>query len=179
MRFAAFFRNVNLGRPGSPSREQLIAAFEAAGGGEVQSFRAHGNVVFAAAGLREAQTLAEAARDRLGRICGLCEPVYARSLKHLARLVASAPFADAPRDDIYEHCVSFLPAGLRSKPAVPLLTPRRDVEVLRFLAGEAFSVIRRIGSSPGPVNAVLERQFGAPTTTRNWSTVLRLVEKYG
>ena len=37
MRFAAFFRNLNLGRPSCPTREQLESAFVEAGAGAAAS----------------------------------------------------------------------------------------------------------------------------------------------
>jgi uncharacterized protein (DUF1697 family) len=177
MRFAAFLRNCNLGRPGKPSAAQLVAAYEAAGALQVRSFIATGNVLFSAASAAEAEAIAAAAGKRLKRACGLDEPAFVRSLPYLAKLAATEPFAAAPRD-IFEQCISFLPDGA-GKTAVPFVTPRRDVEVLRFLPGEALSVIRLHGATPGPLNRQLERRLAAPTTSRNWSMVLRLLRSEG
>jgi len=40
------------------------------------------------------------------------------------------------------------------------------------------SVSRWVGLSAGSPNAWLERVLREPATTRNWRTVVRLVEKY-
>ncbi|HXE58337.1 MAG TPA: DUF1697 domain-containing protein [Gemmatimonadales bacterium] len=178
-RFATFFRNVNLGRPGSPTRTQLLRAFAAAGAGEPRSFLTHGNVVFTAPGEREAEAIAARAAARLRRACGLAEPGFTRGLAHLAALVASDPFVDAPADDVHQQTITFLPRAPRRRPTMPLVTPRRDAEVFRLDGGEAFGVIRKIGGRAGSPNALLERALGVPATTRNWRTVVRLVERFG
>ena len=175
MRFVAFFRNVNLGRPGSPSKAQLVSAFIAAGAKEVDSFLTHGNATFSASSSRGADVIAEAAREHLRLACGLIEPVYTRSLRYLAELVASEPFATAPDEDVYQRCVSFLPAGVTEIPEAPITTPRRDVEVFHFLSGEAFSVTRTVGGRSGYANGLLERVLRTRLTTRNWNTIVRLV----
>ena len=178
-RYAAFFRNVNLGRPGKPTRAQFIEAFESAGGKEVASFQAHGNAVFQASGAREAARITDAARAGLRKACGLEEAIQLRALRHLAALVREDPFAGAPRDDIYAQCVTFIPAMRRAWPEGPIIAPRREVEVLARAGGEVFSVIREVNGRPGNVNALLERLLGVPVTTRAWSTVQRLVRTHG
>ena len=58
------------------------------------------------------------------------------------------------------------------------MTARGDLELLRADDGHVLSVSRWIGKSGGSPNAWLERHLGEPATTRNWRTVVRLVEKY-
>ena len=118
------------------------------------------------------------ATANLRAACGLREPEFARTLDHLAALVAADPFAGAP-DDVYQQVVSFVPRAAGRTLSLPLATPRRDVEVVRVDAGEVFSVVRRIGTQAGPANAFLERLLGQPATTRSWGTVRRLVERFG
>jgi uncharacterized protein (DUF1697 family) len=174
MRFAAFFRNVNLGRPGKPTREQFVRAFEKAGGKDVRSFLTHGNAVFCASGKRAAQTVLRHAREQLEGVCGLTEPAFLRSLDHLAKLVASDPFADGPDDHIYERCVSFVPAKAMSLLELPVITARRDVEIFAAGQEEFLSVSRKITASPGSPNAWLEKNLGIDATTRAWNTVVRI-----
>ena len=46
MHYAAFLRNVNLGRPNSPTRAQFEAAFLASGAASAASFLVNGTLVF-------------------------------------------------------------------------------------------------------------------------------------
>jgi len=176
MRFAAFFRNLNLGRAGSPTKAQLVAAFEAAGARDVMSVHAHGNVAFSAADVRKARAIATKASEQLRTLCGLDEPVFVRSLNYLAGLIAAKPFASAPGDGIYEQCVTFLPQDLAAMTDLPIVTARRDAEIFAFVPGEAFSVTRLVGGRPGAVNALLERRLRTRLTSRSWTTVERMAQ---
>jgi uncharacterized protein (DUF1697 family) len=178
MRFAAFFRNLNLGRPGSPDRAQFVAAMEAAGAREVVSVLSHGNAAFNAGNQTQAVRLMTAACGHLHEACGWNGTVHVRSFGHLARLIEAAPFAAAPVDDVHERCVTFLPAHV-ALTALPLASARRDLEVFRASPTEAFSITRLVDGRPGGVNALLERLVKAPLTTRNWNTVVRVVERHG
>ena len=177
MKYAAFFRNVNLGRPNCPTKAQLEEAFAAAGAEAPASFQTNGTLVFSLKGRVSARRVLAAACKTLQAECGLTEPAYVRTMDHLAELVAQDPFAAVEPGTVYECCVSFLPSEGIALPAAPVESRRGDVQVLRFTGGEALSVSRKFGNSPGSPNALLERVLGAPVTTRNWNTVMRLVHK--
>lgn len=179
MRFAAFFRNLNLGRTGHPTTAQFTAALEAAGARDAVSVLSHGNAAFSAPGARQATLIAQAACIHMQHTCGWNGAVHVRSIRQLARLIAAEPFATAPADGIHERCVTFLPANTAGLPALPLCSARRDLEIFRIEGGEAFSVTRLVGGRPGNVNGLLERLLRAPLTSRNWNTVMRVVERHG
>jgi len=176
LRFVAFFRNVNLGRAGKPTREQFVDAFEQAGGNEVRSFLTHGNAVFSATSQRAAMSITREACKLLEACCGLTEPAFVRSMKHLAQIVEADPFAKGPKKDVYERCVSFVAAKAVSSLELPAVTARRDVEIFAAGSEEFFGISRKPGSSPGSPNALIERTLGVPATTRRWNTVVRLVK---
>jgi uncharacterized protein (DUF1697 family) len=178
MKHAAFFRNLNLGRPNCPTRAQFEAAFVAAGAGFASSFLTNGTLVFEARNKTQARKLLAQAREALAAECGLREPAFLRSIDHLAELVALDPFAGVDRGSVYEVCVSFLDAKHVALPALPLVSQRQDVEVLHATEGEAFSISRVVGNTPGSPNAFLEKLLGAPASTRAWNTIVRLVEKH-
>jgi uncharacterized protein (DUF1697 family) len=177
-RYVAFLRNVNLGRPNSPSRERLERAFLDAGAASAASFQVNGTLVFAPGpGLRP-RALAARACEAMRASCGLGEPVFVRRLAELHALVAADPFAGQVAEGLDACCISFLGAPRRPLPALPFVTARRDLELLHAADGHVLSVSRWVGRSAGSPNAWLERHLGEPATTRNWRTLLRLVEKY-
>jgi uncharacterized protein (DUF1697 family) len=177
-RYAAFLRNVNLGRPGSPSRAQLEAAFLEAGATSAESFLVNGTLVFTVAPGARPRSLASRAGERMRASCGLREPLFVRAVDELRALAVSDPFAGQVAEDRDACCITFLGAPRRPPPALPLATPRGDLELLRCDDTHVLSVSRWVGKSGGSPNAWLERHFGEPATTRNWRTVLRLVDKY-
>ena len=179
MKYAVFFRNVNLGRPPSPTRAQLEEAFTAAGAESAASFLSNGTLVFSPArGARPHQVLAGACR-RLRMGCGLEQPAFLRRIDRLIDLVASDPFAGVDPASVYDCLVTFLSADHGDLPALPLRSSRGDVEVLQFSGGEALSTCQKRGNTAGSPNLLLEKVLGAPATTRSWNTVVRLVEKHG
>lgn len=178
MRYAAFFRNLNLGRASCPTRLQFEQAFLEAGAHEAASFLTNGTLVFAAGTRASPERLMQRAGSLLKASCGLTEPGFVRPLPYLASLLATEPFAAVDRSTVYECCVSFLHPDVQLPYAVPLRSGREDVEVLRFTQGEALSLSRKIGKSPGSPNAFLEKLLGLPATTRSWNTLTRLVGKY-
>ncbi len=177
-RYVAFLRNVNLGRPGSPTRAQLEAAFLASGAAGAESFQVNGTLVFTPARGTRPRAIAARACEAMRASCGMKEPVFVRSVDELRSLVAEDPFAGQVAQGRDACCISFLGAPARSMPALPFVTPRGDLALLRTDDTHVLSVSRWVGSSAGSPNAWLERTLGEPATTRNWRTVVRLVEKY-
>ena len=177
-RYAAFLRNVNLGRPGSPTRAQFEEAFLAAGATRAESFLVNGTLVFGVAPGARPRALASRACAHLRARCGLREPLFVRAVSELAALVASDPFAGHVAEGRDAFCITFLGAPRKPLPALPLVTPRGDLELLRSDDTHVLGISRWVGKSGGSPNAWLERHLGEPATTRNWRTVVRLVEKY-
>ena len=179
MSYAAFLRNVNLGRPASPTRRQLEAAFLESGAATAESFLVNGTLVFTLAPGARPRAVAARACEAMRASCGLREPVFVRSVEELRRLVASDPFAGQVAQGRDACCISFLGAPRKGLPAFPVVTTRGDLELLATEDTHVLSVSRWVGKSAGSPNAWLERTLGEPATTRNWRTVVRLVEKYG
>src|SRR4051812_25850100 len=93
LKYAAFFRNVNLGHPRCPSKATLEAAFHEAGAADAASFQTNGTVCFSLPARRSAQRLLADVKRRLNASCGLVEPVFVRPAAALSALVARDPFA--------------------------------------------------------------------------------------
>ena len=178
MRYAAFLRNVNLGRPRSPTRAQLETAFLDAGAATAASFQVNGTLVFTLAPGGRPRAVASRACEALAASCDMREPVFVRSVEELRALVDARPFDGQVAEGLDACCISFLGAPRKPLPPLPLATPRGDLQLLRHDDTHVFSVSRWLGKSGGSPNAWLERQLGEPATTRNWRTVVRLVEKY-
>jgi uncharacterized protein (DUF1697 family) len=178
VKFAAFFRNLNLGRANCPSRVQLEHAFIAAGADTASSFLTNGTLVYSVSSNARARKVLAVARATLRAECGLVEPAFVRRVDSLAELVALNPFATIAPGGVYQCCISFLLDDGATLPKAPLRSARGDVEIIRYTGGEALSISRKIGNTPGSPNAFLEKLLGAPATTRNWNTVVRLVQKH-
>lgn len=178
MKYVAFFRNLNLGRPNCPSKAQFEAAFVAAGARSASSFLTNGTLVYTIEPGSRASRVFDGACEVLRGSCGLTEPGYVRTVKQLAELVALNPFAEVQADSVYACCVSFLHPDSAPLPELPLASRRGDVKVLGCTGSEVLSISLKIGNTPGSPNAFLEKRLGFPATTRVWNTIVRLVERH-
>ena len=177
MKFAAFFRNLNLGRPPAPTRTVLEAAFTEAGAVNPCSFLTNGTVVFEAATPARAARILKAVQATLRRD-GFDEPAALRDLDGLAALVASDPLAGVEMDDVYAPCATFLIGTPADGVSLPPANPKGDVRVVSWHDGMLLSLTYKLGTSAGSPNAFVERMLDVPATTRVWNTVVRLVRKH-
>ena len=177
MKFAVFFRNLNLGRPPAPTRAVLEAAFADAGAVNPCSFLTNGTVVFEAGSPAQAARILEAAQATLRRD-GFDEPAALRDVAHLAALVASDPLAGVPLNDVYAACATFLIGTPADGVSLPSTNHKGDVRVVGWHDGMLLSLTYKLGASAGSPNAFVERTLGVPATTRVWNTVVRLVRKH-
>jgi uncharacterized protein (DUF1697 family) len=90
-RFAAFLRGMNLGRNRRIENERLRSEFERLELADVATFRASGNVVFAAEEGDE-RALGERIESGLREALGYEVPVFLRSARELAAIAAAEPF---------------------------------------------------------------------------------------
>ncbi|KRD18339.1 MULTISPECIES: DUF1697 domain-containing protein [Acidovorax] len=180
MKFAAFFRNLNLGHGNAPSRAALESAFVQAGADEAASFQTNGTVAFSARGVRPARKIARTVQQALATGHGFDEPVFVRTMAYLHTLMARDPFVGMDKaPPIYDFYVTFLHDDAKVLPALPTCNARRDVQVLLYTDAELLSLSHLTGKTPGNPNVFAEQLLGLPATTRTWGTVARLVRKFG
>jgi uncharacterized protein (DUF1697 family) len=175
--FVAFLRAINVSGHAVVKMDRLQRAFSEAGCAEVRTVIQSGNVVFHAPGSSPAG-LFQRVRENLRLLADQEVTIMFRKGSEIDRVVRSRPFDGVPHESDAKWYVSFL----LSKPKVcfqlPLVYQKEAVEVLRVTGREAFAVSRRIPGKAmyGFPNSVIEKEFGIPATTRNWSTVVKVSE---
>lgn len=163
----AFFRNLNLGQPQSPTRTQLLDAFAAEGARDVLSHQSNGTVAFACDG--DPQALAGAVVARLGPVCGYADVAPVRPLSWLRDLGLEA---------LPDGCELTVVDGPPSFPeALPWTSPGGEVTILS--AGPGHVVVRTHEERRSHGTRVVERMLGVPATSRGVGTVLRLLARVG
>ena len=160
----AFFRNLNLGQPRSPTRAQLVAAFEAEGATDVLSHQVNGTVAFTAPG--DPQRLADAVAARLGPVCAYDDVALVRSLSWLSGLGLAA---------LPDGCELTLFDGPPDFPEPLPWTPAPDVTVLR--ADRRHAVVHNHVERRSAGTKLLETRLGVRATSRGAGTVLRLLAR--
>ena len=98
--------------------------------------------------------------------------------RDIVRLMSEDPFAGEPvRPDIVRF-VSVLSQRPRSAPSTPMVFPASGTWLLKILAREnrfVFGLYRRHMKVIGYLGT-LDRLFGVPATTRNWSTITAIAK---
>lgn len=148
MRFAVFFRNLNLGRLNCPTSTQFEAAFHEAGASDVTSFLTNGTLSFAVCNQRAAERVVTDACTTLASSCGMREAAFLRPMTILKQLIAADPFASVDRVAVYACCVTFVQPDAVWSADLPRATTRRDVEIIHGTPGAIFSVVRQNNQEP-------------------------------
>jgi hypothetical protein len=166
VRAVAFFRNLNLGQHGSPTRAQLLAAMESAGACEAASFQVNGTVVLTA---EDPQAVADEAAARLTGACGYADVVLVRPLDWLAALGLEEVTGNAE--------VTLFDGPAVFPEPLPWVPERGDVTVLSADGRHAVVLNHRERRSNG--TPVIERRLGVRATSRGIPTLLRLLARHG
>jgi uncharacterized protein (DUF1697 family) len=176
-RFAAFVRNIMVGRNGLTADVMRHIVVEA-GGREPRSHLATGNLTFSAPTWR-VEAIGKAIEDSIESVLGRREDVFIRTLVWLTAAVRADPFAAVVAQDVYERCVTFLPTDTRVSLTLPVETPRGDAVLFARRDDDVLSITRLVGGRPGQPGRYLESAEGIRVTTRNWNTIERIVRLEG
>jgi uncharacterized protein (DUF1697 family) len=137
-RCVAFLRGMNLGNR-RIKNDELRAEFEALGLGNVATFRASGNVIFATAAGATETALAKRIEHGLGEALGYEVPVFLRSGAEVAAIAAQAPFAaervEASKGKLQVTLLSKQPATAARKKVLALAS---DADGLAIVGRELF-----------------------------------------
>ena len=103
-----------------------------------------------------------------------------RTIDQIETVMEQAPFKPSRADPRVKRYVVFLAHKPKSPPAFPLVCEKDALEAVAMGDLEVFVVSRRKRSGfYGFPNTFVERALGVSSTSRNWSTVTRLVEFAG
>ena len=199
--FVALLRAVNVSGQNRVPMAELRAGMAAAGYGDVQTYLQSGNIVFDAdadvdadAGPQAAaaQDLAMAVHQLIEREFGLDVKVLVLTAAELARVAAENPFlpaagsgsaahagpeAETAVDDRSLHA-TFLKEPVLEAAFAGLTLPARPGELAEIAQGGRV-IYLHLPHGYGRTklnNGYFEHRLGAAATTRNWRTVLALVE---
>jgi uncharacterized protein (DUF1697 family) len=173
---AAFLRAVNLGSTRKASKEQLHAAFEAAGFEDVATFRTSGNVVFSAKGSVEA--IRDAIEKALKAELGFEVPTFVRTASQLQAIAAREPFpprAVAKTEGrLQVALLAAKPKAAERKAALELA----GEEDLLELDGTELYWLPRAGVSTSPFGMKAVDSSLGLNTIRTQGTLRALLEKF-
>lgn len=164
-RYVALLRKVNVGGQNLIKMDALRRAFEAAGLKNVRTFQQAGNVVF------ESNL-----KKPLAKLLNTDLRAIVFTVDELTQIVKRDPFKRIDRGDVM-LCVVFLFDEPAQKPRLPLISTTDKLELIAIHDRAAFVVARRKKTGWfGFPNNFVEKQLGVTATTRQWSTLRKLIE---
>ena len=137
---------------------------------------ASGNVIF------DAPAALGPLRDRIlkqvGALLGAEPVIVFRTLPYLKRLIEAAPFGALVNDRRIKLYVLFLSGKPKQLPAFPITIPKEVIEVPSMRQQDALIVSRRKPNGMyGFPGLWAEKELGVASTARNWTTLVRIVER--
>jgi len=177
IQYVAFLRGINVGGHKIIKMDALRDIFTACGFAEVQTYIQSGNVIFAAAttSTTELETQAQA---QLQATLGYTVEMFVRPLAYLPTLLEAQPFPDRQANDDSMLYITFL----HQEPSVDrqnaLLALANDNEQFHFAGCELYYWRRQRLDKDMFSNNLVEKLLSSPATTRNVTTLNKIVNKY-
>ena len=174
---AGFLRGINLGPRRRVGGADLRAAFEAMGFGDVATFRASGNVVFAA-GSKQGAKLEGRIERGLAESVGFEVAVFVRTAAEVRAIAAQEPFdpgeVEASKGKLQVALLRDRPPARTRKEVLALAS---DEDRLAFGAREVYWLPSG-GIRDSALNFKAVEQRVGPTTMRTKGTIEELARKW-
>lgn len=171
-KYVALLRKVNVGGQNLIKMDALRGVFESAGLKNVRTFQQAGNVVFETAVTNPVAKIEKLLSDSFNT--DLRAIVF--TLDELARIAKQDPFKKVEQGDVM-LCVVFLFDKPAQLPKLPFKSTTENLELIAVKDRAAFVVARRKKTGWfGFPNNFIEKQLGVTATTRQWSTLRKLID---
>ena len=171
-KYVALLRKVNVGGQNLLKMDALREAFEAAGLKNVRTFQQAGNVVFETRRVMNASRL----EKRISQFLNTDLRLLVMPLTELAQIAKRDPFKSVAPGDMM-LCVVFLFDEPTTLPKLPLVSTTDKLELIAIRDRAGFVVARRKKTVCfGFPNNFVEKQLGVTATTRQWSTLKKLID---
>jgi len=176
MIYVALLRGINVGGNKLIRMKDLARICTDAGLKNVRTYIASGNVVFES-GSANKTALTRKIEKALHQTLGYEVSVVLRTLSEIKSIVNRNPFRKYEASKDVMLCVVFLANEPKTKPTLPLVSLTDNLEVFEVADGTACVVSRRKKTGWfGFPNNFVEKQFGVTGTTRQWSSVKKLLK---
>jgi uncharacterized protein (DUF1697 family) len=173
--YIAFIRAINVAGHASLKMTDARDTFVAAGCSNVRTVIQSGNVLFDCSA-RDVASRLRAVRKRLTAARAGEPEILWRSQAQLEEIVTRAPFTTSDAGPTVKLYVAFLARAARVKPRLPVRLPKEELEAVSMTDREVFIVSRRKKNGFfGFPNNFIEDVLDVPATTRNWSTITRIL----
>ena len=174
--YVAFMRAINVAGHASVRMSDVRDAFATAGCRNVRTYIQSGNVIFESPA-RDAGAILRKVRSKLRNLLNTELDILCRTGGEIEELVRQAPFKDHEAEPGVKLYVALLSQRPRSKPRLPLVSSKEALEAVAMTDPEVFIVShRKKNGFFGIPNNFVEKELGVSATSRNWSTITKIIE---
>ncbi|MEO6508691.1 MAG: DUF1697 domain-containing protein [Patescibacteria group bacterium] len=173
--YIAFLRGMNV--PGrSVKMEYLRSIFEKLGFKKVRSYIQSGNIFFDTSSSTSREELSEKISQSLHKELGYTVAVCLRTVVELEEIIKLDPFKGIDVKPDIRLCVVFTTQLIPTDLALPLLSPKNDIEVIKTSKYEAFIIWHLIDGHAPSAKGFQEKILGADATTRFFHTTIKILD---
>jgi len=172
-KYVAFLRAINVGGHTVIKMADLKRMFESFGLENVQTFIQSGNVIFES-GEENANSLAERIERGLEKASGFRIKLFVRTMRELQSILSKSPFK--PKADEMAY-IAFLNQKPAKKEAQALMSFKSAADDFAVTGREVYILRLDREKSVFSPNFV-EKILKLPVTTRNLTTLTKIVDKY-
>ncbi len=174
-RYVAFLRAINVGGH-TVTMTALRRLFEEAGGSDVETVVASGNVVFSSSA-RSAAALERRLAEHLNAKLGYPVATFLRTPQELASIASHRAFARSETERAgHSLYVAFHARAADAASRRRVLGLATDLDALRMRGREIYWLCRGRSSDSKIYGGGLEKALGQPATLRNATTVRKIAE---
>ncbi|MFI5263042.1 MAG: DUF1697 domain-containing protein [Candidatus Kapaibacterium sp.] len=176
-RYVAFLRGINVGGNKKVPMEDLKKALASLGYKNISTLLNSGNAIFETT-KGNSDNLTATIEEHLKKKFGFEIPTLVRTLDDITTLVNRDPFKGIEVTPQIRLYVSFLSEKPHSKLKLPYQSSEKSYTIRSVSDGEVCSILTLSGNTQSTdLMNILEKEFGKKITTRNWNTIVKILEK--
>jgi len=175
--YAAFLRGINVGEK-QIKMDKLKDAFNAWGYHNVSTILASGNIIFDTQSA-DPKAVRQIITNGIKTAFGFEVSVFIRSIEELMLLAAKNPFAGFNESAQTKLYVTLLDQKVIPEIKIPYQSLGEKLVILSVTDREIFSVVTlTMDFGTSDMMVFLEKEFGSELTTRNWNTMIKILDLY-
>lgn len=174
MLYIALLRGINVGGH-TVKMERLRALFAELGFANVRTYIQSGNVFFETS-QDDRAALIQTIEQHLRAALGYAVPVCLRTVPELEHILALDPFKDRDVTPDMRLCIAFASHLIPRDLALPLWSPKRDMEIIHTTDYDAFVIWHIINGRPPASQGFPDKPLGGNVTTRFFHTTAKILQ---
>ena len=174
--YAAFLRGINISGKRQIKMEALRDAFQSWGFEKVLTILASGNILFDAS-VDNPKIIRETITNGIRTSFGFNVGVFIRTIAELKAMADRDPFKGYTESAQLKLYVTFVNQKPEPHFSIPYQSLDKELAIILLTGFEIYSAVHltpRYGTTD--MMAFMEKEFGGELTTRNWNTVVKILD---